>query len=493
MNIFPRIISLCILICAIPRVDCTASDLVYGTYTVGFESYKAKDDSRPYLLGEDTISRPLLIHFWYPSKEKIEGHTLAFKHYIDLITQRENYGRLTSEIDENSFNYVYAYSEHAKNNLGLDTSIHTQEILDSPVYAKSGIPIQKIGAGFPLLIYAPSNSKSAVQNHMICEYLASHGFMILSVASAGPASIHRANMGESTMAQVIDMEYILKYCEDSLSITYTTLGLFGFSSGGLANTIFQMRNESVGAVFSMDGGQEYGAYPGLYKMADFNLEKTNVPYWSAVNNYDNFSIYPLYNSVLTSEKHMFQMPHLDHNGFISHWRFFEYCSSCSTKSQLGISYDYMSQCALGFFSKYLKPAQSFDDSTFFSDLDKEYIRAVSPNYSNIATLCNVLLDNNLDSATSLVNDPKTELFAEETQINILSRMFIDAKIDLAIWLRQFNVEHHPDSWQAQYDLGYVYKKKGETLLSKNALLKAEALNPDNTDITNLLNELNQFE
>ena len=153
----------------------------------------------------------------------------------------------------------------------------------------------------------------------------------------------------------------------------------------------------------------------------------------------------------------------------------------------------MSQCALGFFSKYLKPAQSFDDRAFFCDLDKQYIQAVSPNYSNIATLCNVLLDNNLDSATSLMNDHKTELFAEETQINILSRMYIDANIDLAIYLRQYNVENHPDSWQAQYDLGYVYKKKGETLLSKKALSKAEALNPDNTDITNLLNEVNQLE
>ena len=145
MKMFSRIISLCILICAIPKVDCTASDLVYGPYTIGFESYKTFDDSRPYLLGEDTISRPLLIHFWYPSKEKIEGHALAFKHYIDLIAQRENYGNSTSEIDENSFNYVHAYSEHAKSNLGLDTSIHTREILDSPVFAKSGIPIQNIG------------------------------------------------------------------------------------------------------------------------------------------------------------------------------------------------------------------------------------------------------------------------------------------------------------------------------------------------------------
>jgi len=493
MNIFSKIISLTLLICTIPRISCNASDLEYGPYEVGFKSYKTHDDSRPYLFGKDTISRPLLIHFWYPSMEKIEGHTLDFKHYIDLIAQRENYGKLTSEINESSFNYVYAYSEFAKSNLGLDTSIHAQQILDTPVYAKSGIPIQKIGAGFPLLIYAPSNSKASVQNHMICEYLASHGFMILSVASAGPASIHRVNIVESTMAQVIDMEHILKYCQDSLHIKYTKLGLFGFSSGGNAITIFQMRNQSVDAVFSMDGGQEYGAYLALYKMADFNLEKANVPYCTVVNNYENFAIYPLYNSVPTSEKYMFQMPYLNHNGFISHWHFFESCSSSSNKSHFGISYDYMSKCALGFFSKYLKHASSIYDSSFLSGMDKEYILAVNDNHSSITTLCNMLLDNNLDSATSLMNENKNELFADETQVNILARMFIDTNIDLTIWLYLNNVENHPDSWQAHYDLAYVYKENGEPLLAKKELLKAEKLNPGNTDIIKLLNEVNQLE
>ena len=488
-----KIISLVALTLIISRNDCTASDLVYGPYEVGFESFKIYDDSRPYFLGEDTIDRPLLIHFWYPSQEKIKAPFLEFKHYIDLIAVREDYGKSASEIEKNSFNYVNAYSDFAKRSFGLDTGIHTLQILDAPVSARSGIFVQKNVPKFPLLIYAPSNSKSSVQNHMICEYLASHGFMILSVASAGPNSIRREDMEESIMAQVMDMEYILNYCEDSLHIKYTTLGLFGFSSGGLANTIFQMRNKNVGAVFSMDGGQEYGAYSALYKMADFNLQKTQVPYCSVINNYENFSIYPLYNSVITSNKYMFQMPYLDHNGFVSYWRFFDSCSPDSMINKVGISYDYMSECALGFFSKFLKPGPSLDFNTFVGGLDKEYIQAASQNNSRITLLCNTLLDNNLDAAARLANDHKTELFAEATQINILARMFIDKNIDLAIWLYLNNVEIHPDSWQAHYDLGYVYKGKREILLAQKELLKAKELNPENTDIANLLNEVNQLE
>lgn len=183
------------------------------------------------------------------------------------------------------------------------------------------------------------------------------------------------------------------------------------------------------------------------------------------------------------------MPYLDHNGFISHWRFFESCSPDSVLSNGGISYDYMSECALEFFSKYLKPASSPFDSAFFSGPEKEYIQAVSQDYSCIATLCNMLQDNDLDAASRFVDEHNAELFSAETQISILARLFIDSEIDLAIWLYIINVKNHPDSWQAHYDLGNAYKEKGEALLSKDELLKAKELNPENTDIAKLLDEL----
>jgi tetratricopeptide (TPR) repeat protein len=153
----------------------------------------------------------------------------------------------------------------------------------------------------------------------------------------------------------------------------------------------------------------------------------------------------------------------------------------------------MSECALSFFNTYLKPDQPSYDNTFFSEADTEYIQAINQDNSCIAALCNVLQANNLDSAARMAEEHKAELFAEEAPVYILARMFIDAKIDLAIWLYNYNVKYHPKSWQAHYNLGYAYKEKGETLMSKNELLKARELNPDNTDIANLLNEIKDIE
>lgn len=470
---------------------CFAFDLEKGPYDVRFKTFETYDDSRHYIVGQDTIARPLLIHFWYPSAEKIKDTSLAFKDYIDLIALRENFSRNSSEVSESSFNFVSAYSGFAKQVFGLDTSITTQQILDCPVSSKSGEG--NILAGqLPLIIYAPSNSKSSVQNHMICEYLASHGFMIISVGSAGPSSLQRPDLKESTMAQVEDMEFILRYLENKADIGYSNLGLFGFSSGSQATAIFQMRNKKVKAVFSMDGGHEYGAYMALFGLEDFKLKKTNVPYCLVVNNYENFSIYPYYNSIRTADKQMFRMPYLDHNGFVSYWRFFDSCSGEPLSNQTSISYDYISDCALGFFNKYLKPDQWKSDGGEISYTDNNYIQPLIQNNSSIAELCNLILSDNKDLVTKQLSENQIRYSAMENEISILSRMIMDHNTDYSIQLCLYNVAYHPDSWQAYFDLGNARMKKGEKEESKNALLKALELNPENADISKLLDELNQW-
>ena len=317
--------------------------------------------------------------------------------------------------------------------------------------------------------------------------------MILSVASAGPNSIKRQNVAESTLAQVRDMEYILKFSEDSLHIKYSKLGLFGFSSGGSAITLFQMRNQSVDAVLSMDGSMEYSYYMPVSQMEEFKPEKTVVPYCSIVNNFENYSIYPMYHAVITRDKYLVRMPYLNHFGFISYWRFFESLSPDAMMSTLGISYDYMSEAVRAFFSKYLKPEITPVDIFSFSDQDNKYIQAVTYNHSAINALCNTLLDNNLSSASRLVDAHKTILFEGENQLNLLARMFKDTDPETAVWLYLQSIEHQPDSWEAHFDLGIIYKEKGDIILAKNELLKARELNPENTRITDLLDEVKELE
>jgi len=472
---------------------CFSQEKVNSPYHVGFKIYKTYDESRQYVTNNDTISRPLLIHFWYPSDENVKEGSYHFKNYIDLISFRENFNNPASEVDGHSFNFINAYAGFAKQNLGIDTSITTQNILDCPVVAQYGVDIAKSPKKFPLIIYAPSNSKSSVQNHMICEYLASFGFMVISVGSAGSESINRSNDQKSILAQVVDMEYILNYFEDSLKIKYAGLGLMGFSSGGLATTIFQMKNEKVKAVFSMDGSQEYGSYITLFNTEGFNLNKTNAPYCLLINNYENFSIYPFYNSVVSSDKYLFQMPYLDHNGFVSYWRFFDLCSAKNSVSKFCISSDYISSAALTFFNAYLKPKHVSNSISELSFQNNEYIKPIASDNSMITRLGNLILSDGIDKAMDFINSNQETFINKESEINILSKMFRDSYADEAIQLLLFNTKMHPNSWQAHFELGFTYKLNKELSLAKENLLKAQQLNPENTETIKLLNELNELE
>jgi tetratricopeptide (TPR) repeat protein len=458
-----------------------------GPFQVGFSSYKIHDSSRTYLNGKDTISRPLLVHFWYPAPEKCEGQALTFRHYIDLIAERDDFSKSQADINNETYYYIKGYSDYAKQNFGLDTSIGVQQILDSPVSAKSGMPLPTTEPRFPLIIYAPSNGKVSVQNHSLCEYLASHGFLILSVASAGPTSRNRENMPKSTIAQVMDMEHILNYVEDSLNIQYTGLGLFGFSSGGNAITIFQMRNKQVNAVLSMDGSQEYSYYMQLYKMKEYDLEKATVPYLSIVNNFNDYSIYPFYASNTGTEKFIFRMNYLNHYGFISYWRFFESCLPGSDLSNMSISYESMNELILAFFSKYLYDEPFLFDNRHFAEGDNEYMIEMEIDFSNITTLCNTLLDNNMDLAAKQVEANKDEFIAGRNQLNLLARM-VNNK-EQSIWLYQESLKYEPDSWKTYYDMAITYKNHGDITLAKNALMKAQEMNPENSEIENLLNKI----
>ena len=322
------------------------SNLKEDKYDVGFRYYKVFDTTRLYYNNQDTTYRPLLITFWYPSKEESDKDNMNFKQYIDLISIRDDFSKTNDVIDSDSYNFVNAYAQFAKNSYAIGLNITTQQILDSPVKACLNLPIEK--GEFPLIIYAPSNSKTPIQNHIICEYLASHGFYVISVSSAGPNSIERKDLGKSILAQVEDMEFILDYIGKRIKINYSNIGLFGFSTGGLATAIFQMKHKNVKAIFSMDGSQEYSLYISLSKVKDYDVDKTEVPYFLVGSN-SSQSIYPYFNSIKSKNKFLFRMPNLSHFGFVSFWTYFDSCNPDTTKHNYSNNYQFICESALTFF------------------------------------------------------------------------------------------------------------------------------------------------
>jgi hypothetical protein len=256
---------------------------------------------------------------------------------------------------------------------------------------------------------------------------------------------------------------------------------------------FHMNNENVNAVFSMDGSQEYGSYIPLFKSADFDLNRTNVPYCFLVNNYKNFSIYPFYNSIVSSDKYMFIMPYLDHNGFVSYWRFFDLCSSNPKGSKICTSYDYIESTALVFFNTYLKTSPTSESQVDLNITANEYIEPESTDNTLMAQVFNAILTYNTKAGIQFLNENQEAFMGKETEINILSKMIIDHDLNASVQLLKFNTEMHPNSSEALLELSQVYNENGDLLLAKKTALKAKQIDPENNEINSLLDKIKEVD
>jgi dienelactone hydrolase len=456
-----------------------------GSYGVGFKYFKTNDESRNYRIESDTVFRPMLIHYWYPIPKDSKSQAMTFKDYIDLIAIREDFEKNQMEIDRISEGFIDAYLGFSKQQYGIDTAITTKGVLNSPVSAI--FDAQAMADNFPLILYAPSNSKSAVQNHIVCEDLAANGYRVVAVGSAGRETLKRYDQKKATLAQVEDMEFLVKYLSDSLKINISDIGLLGFSTGSMATIIYQMRTPEVKAVASLDGSQEYAFYPILKRIEEFDFDKARTPYLLLANKDKDLSIFPYYSSISAGDKYLYRMTAIDHNGFISYWKQFALCSDNRMVNSTVESYTVLRDCLLSFFDATLK--SGFKHPKSFDIEISELIQKDSTDYAIIAEFLNQILEEGIDRSIAGLKSNKVLYKGKANRINLVGRMFLGNENDFAIKIFQANSEIHPASWECFYNLALAFKENKDIDEAKRAIVKARDMSEGNEAILNLYDEI----
>jgi dienelactone hydrolase len=329
-------------------------NLKSGNFDIGFKTFQTYDSSRIYKPEQGIIQRPLLIHLWYPTEKSGTKERMSYKSYIGLETQRENFTEGKDEfIDNYCKQQMYGYIELGKSIMGgLNVSI--DEVLASRTASIYNASLAK--GKFPLIIYVPSFGKSSIQNNIICEYLASYGYIIASVASAGDNSQVMTNDDKGVTSQVRDIEFLENYLRTKQQLKFTKIGTLGYSWGGFSNVIHQMRNDYVKAVASWDGSIEYQGYEIAQKMSDFKPNKMSVPYIFFANKNDEWTQFPFFKSIPNHKKDLYRCPQFEHAEFTSYWTTFANAKANSTKYGLE-SYKLICEQTLSFFDKNLKGAK----------------------------------------------------------------------------------------------------------------------------------------
>ena len=331
-------------------VEGQTQSLNYGPYQVGFRTENQYDSTRTYQPGKGIPYRPLSVYIWYPARKASTHNLMLYKTYIQLETQREVFAITDSnQVAAYCTNMVGGYRQYALTFM-KNLTVSVDDILQAPT--KAVYKAAPVNRRFPLIIYAPSLSKSANQNHIACEYLASHGYVIISVASAGQQTQTMTRDTAGIMAQVRDLEYITAQAHRLRNVDTSKIGTFGFSWGAMANVIYQMRNPNVKALACWDGSHEYQDYDLIKTVSDFNPAKLTVPYLYLSNQNQDWSTFPFYRSLAIITKHLYRLKKLEHAEFTSYWPF--YASINPTTSYQTDSYQALCHYTLAFFDAYLK-------------------------------------------------------------------------------------------------------------------------------------------
>lgn len=145
-----------------------------GKYRVGLRYYTTSDSTRTYSRINDynnqKIARPIPISIWYPSSQNIASkEQLKVLDYFEIIKEEEEWEYLPNEQILNWFYYVNT----------PENKVHLLE--KTTAYYKLEFGFEK----FPVIVYAPSYQASSIENFALCEYLASHGYIVISSPSRG--------------------------------------------------------------------------------------------------------------------------------------------------------------------------------------------------------------------------------------------------------------------------------------------------------------------
>lgn len=224
--------------------------LQYGRHPVGFRVVETVDAGRSYLPARDYFGeptrfprgRPMQVAMWYPAKPGGRAHPMRYGDYLAISAADAGFTK-TSQADRKFEQEAFldGYEGSAKAAM--------RKLLQEGISAERDATMAS--GDWPVVLYAPPLDTAFYDNSVLCEYLASKGYLVLSVTAKGEYTRLQSPTIRSVGVQVDDLAF-LKHFATQFSRS-ASVGTIGFSRGGLANLLFAIKNKDVSATVSLDG------------------------------------------------------------------------------------------------------------------------------------------------------------------------------------------------------------------------------------------------
>jgi pimeloyl-ACP methyl ester carboxylesterase len=227
-----------------------------GDYAVGLRVVNQVDTSRHF--GKQR-ARELQTLVWYPAKPNTSPR-VTVGDYVNL-TLTEARDSTVSPKGKKPENYT-KWTSRIGASLG--------EALTASRDAKPA------RGQFPVVIYAASDSAVSWENADLCEYLASHGYVVVASPSMGATTREMTDDLPGIDAQARDISFLISYAKTLPDTDLSAVAVVAFSWGGISNLFAAARDPRIDALVALDGSMRY--FPGLVKAAgDVHPEQMTIP------------------------------------------------------------------------------------------------------------------------------------------------------------------------------------------------------------------------
>ena len=480
-----------------------------GPHSVGLKVSEQYDHSRAfgYSTGSDgkprQSARPLQILTWYPA-ENSTGASLSVSDYVQLWPTETTFGRPRMS--------VYVREALAAMSGSLPSQLRA--VCNAPPLA----------GRFPLVLYAPSLSAVSWENADLCEYLASHGYIVMSSPSMGQTTREMTRDVAGLETQAADLGFLLESANVNEHADTTKVAAAGFSWGGFSNLLAAARDHRIKALVALDGSMRY--FPGLLKqITDVHPEQMSIPLLAfeqshfSLEEQDRFlseaeRIGP---SVLNAwthgdlvNVHMLGLPHVafsamfQRNEHVWHRLFVDHpgLDPHEVRDAAIAGYGAMARYTVKFLDACLK-----NDSTAKAFLKRKPTenglppRVMTVEYRDADEAPPVsLLALRAEAGSSGVaqvlarfkatNCSSAKVLPEQEIVSWARELLWEGQLDEALALLRFNVDIHPDSSNALAELGDGYRLCGQKGPARDSYLAALRKDPRNGQARSELTRIN---
>jgi hypothetical protein len=465
-----------------------------GPFTPGFRLIETPDASRSFPAeGPGGAARPMRIYVWYPAKPTAAAR-MRLEDYIQM-----------------------SLADFRPSALPVPLAKGLEPGALKVLRAASVEAVREAEAGpgkFPVLVFGQGLFfESPLSNFILCEYLASHGYIVATCPLRGTLSrLVNINV-EDIETEARDMEFVAAEAGRLPIAEPGRLGIIGFDLGGMAGLIMAMRDLRVGAFLSLDSGILDRHYTGLPTThPQYREERFRVPWMHLTQarfiraSEDRAAKPSLFERKVYGPSYVVHVPTTNHGDFSSY-------------AALGIAaegpgywnaplgdrakplYEGICRTALAFFDGYLKADRAGLDKLLQSGaepgrpgfrIEHKTGQTAPPTE---AALVDLIITRGISVARPEIErvraaHPGATLVGESV-LNWLGVHFLYwwGREDEAVGVFELNVFLYPESWAAYDSLGEACAERGRTDEANRSYRKSLELNPKGQDAKSALEKL----